>query len=230
MPLIACKEELSIKLMDVLRKTKNQSSVKDITWNIVSAWNEVCHDFGIDPYEFNDEQLNNITNQAIKLESNTVFWEAIEPLLKPQQCELNKERKWLSDFIFHTNKSVSYHKRAWDDMADNDTVRVRPFIRYINSDLCNNKSHKEWNNVILSWDDPWWDTHLPPNGWMCGCGFVSVSKRNIDKLRENKETIILKAPRIEYYECFDKRTGKTVKTPNGIDPGWDFNISKVWDI
>jgi len=90
--------------------------------------------------------------------------------------------------------------------------------------------HIAWHNTVLPADDPWWDTHYPPNGWGCKCGVVSLSERQARRLEERaKDTahpVKRSAPPAEYYEWTDK-AGKTHRIPKGIDPGWDYNVGKT---
>lgn len=50
-----------------------------------------------------------------------------------------------------------------DDLVSYETVgddRVRP-------------EHKAWDDITRPASDPWWDTHYPPNGWLCRCTAVA---------------------------------------------------------
>jgi len=90
--------------------------------------------------------------------------------------------------------------------------------------------HVAWHNTVLPADDPWWDTHYPPNGWGCKCGVVSLSERQVERLVERAKNtahpVKRSAPPAEYYEWTDK-AGKTHRIPKGIDPGWDYNVGKT---
>jgi SPP1 gp7 family putative phage head morphogenesis protein len=47
--------------------------------------------------------------------------------------------------------------------------------------------HKSYNGITLPADDPWWEKHLPPNGWSCRCRTRKVAKGTkqtpVEKLR-----------------------------------------------
>ena len=73
---------------------------------------------------------------------------------------------WRTAVIFNTNISVAYSAGHWKQMTDPDVVKARPFLRYVGSSSAEPRTeHMEWYNTVLPADDPWWDTHYPPNGW-----------------------------------------------------------------
>ena len=39
--------------------------------------------------------------------------------------------------------------------------------------------HSAWHDTILRWDDPWWETHYPPNGWRCRCLVQQLSDEDL---------------------------------------------------
>jgi SPP1 gp7 family putative phage head morphogenesis protein len=80
--------------------------------------------------------------------------------------------------IYRTNLSTSYSagryktqraaapRRPWWIYRTAGDVNVRP-------------SHDALRNTILRYDDPFWDTHYPPNDWGCRCGVDSLSDREL---------------------------------------------------
>ncbi|MCP1217121.1 phage minor head protein [Acetobacter orientalis] len=38
-----------------------------------------------------------------------------------------------------------------------------------------------WDGMILPANDPWWNTHYPPNGWQCHCTVEPVSRRDLKR-------------------------------------------------
>lgn len=144
-------------------------------------------------------------------------------------------RGWRTAVIFNTNVSVAYHAGHWKQMTDPDVLKVRPYLRYVPSSAAEPRSeHMKWYNLVLPADDPFWNTHYPPNDWGCKCGVVGVSERELSRLKKEEaktaHPIKTKAPKQEYYEWTSPTTGKTHKIPRGIGPGWDYNPGKAaWD-
>jgi uncharacterized protein with gpF-like domain len=77
-------------------------------------------------------------------------------------------RGWRTSVIFETNLSTAYAAGHWKQMTDPDVLKVRPYLRYVPStSVVPRVEHMAWYNTVLPADDPWWDTHYPPNGWGC---------------------------------------------------------------
>lgn len=135
---------------------------------------------------------------------------------------------WRTAVIFDTNLGVAYSAGHYKQMTDPDVLKVRPYFRYVPSSSASPRDeHRQWYNLVLPADDPFWKTHWPPNDWGCKCGVVSVSKRELERLKKEEATgphpIDTKSPKIKTYEWEDKATGKVHKIPEGIGPGWAYN-------
>ena len=100
---------------------------------------------------------------------------------------------------------------------------MRPYFLYrLGPSQEHRTEHVQWNGLILPVDDPWWNTHYPPNGWGCKCHIRQISQRERDRLAKGGR-YRLSAPTIEEREWINKRTGEITRVPNGIDPGWNIN-------
>ena len=140
-------------------------------------------------------------------------------------------KAWRTAVIFNTNLSTAYAVGNYQQMMDPVVLKARPYLRYVRSSSANPRmEHQAWANTILPADDPWWDTHYPPNGWGCKCGVVNCSAREMEIITKEEakgpNPVKTKAPKIEYYDWLNKDTGKIYKIPKGIDPGWDYNVGK----
>ena len=65
--------------------------------------------------------------------------------------------------------------------------------------------HASWHDTVLPADDPWWQTHFPPNGWNCRCTVQSLNDRDLDRYGL---AVADKAPPIEMVE-------RIINTPDG---------------
>ena len=140
-------------------------------------------------------------------------------------------REWRTAVIFNTNLSVAYSRGHYQQSIDPAVKSVRPYFRYVPSYSANRREeHKKWYNIILPVDDPFWNTHYPPNGWGCKCGIVSHSKREVARLTKEEASgpfpVKQKAPKMEHYKWTNKKTGEIHNIPVGIDPGWDYHVGK----
>ncbi len=68
--------------------------------------------------------------------------------------------------IFRSNIQTAYQVGHYQGMSDPDVLRDRPNWRYVAvMDARTRPEHAAWHDTVLPADDPWWDTHYPPNGF-----------------------------------------------------------------
>ncbi len=102
------------------------------------------------------------------------------------------ERGWRTRVIFETNMRTSYMAGRLKQMRDPDVLKLRPIWQYRHGETRLPKSprekHKAWHGLCLRHDDPFWDTHFPPNGWLCSCGVRTLSMRELKMLGKEAPT------------------------------------------
>jgi len=125
--------------------------------------------------------------------------------------------------IFQTNVNVAYQAGRYKQMTDPDVLSARPYFMYdAVNDSRTRPQHLGWDGLVLPADDPFWDTHYPPNGWGCRCSVVSVSPEEM----EAEDLTVSSRPGKETYEWVNPATGVVEDVPEGIDPGWAYNPGK----
>ncbi|SBW13042.1 Mu-like prophage FluMu F protein [uncultured Alphaproteobacteria bacterium] len=129
--------------------------------------------------------------------------------------------------IYDTNMRVSHAQGRWE--RTERLAARRPYLRYVATlDERTRASHRSWHGTVLRWDDPWWDTHYPPNGWRCRCSTVQLGEAD---LKRYGFTPTDPAPNDGPGRVWtNPRTGETQVVPPGIDPGWAHNPGRRPDI
>lgn len=175
------------------------------------------------------EGLREAVDQAISQGTTLAdFRKSFDSLVEKFGWAYKGSRGWRTQVIYQTNLSVAYARGHWQQMTNEHVRKVRPFLRYVPSSSANPRpDHARWGNLVLPWDHPFWDTHAPPNGWGCKCGLVSVSAREIERLKAQGINISTEAPEIQYYDWTNPRTEEVIQVPKGIDPGWAYNPGKM---
>lgn len=85
--------------------------------------------------------------------------------------ESDARRAWRMRMIYQTNLRTSYMAGRWEEL------QKFPFLRYQHNTINNPRhEHQAWDGLVLASNDPWWDTHYPPNGWGCRCTVTGVGK------------------------------------------------------
>lgn len=103
------------------------------------------------------------------------------------------------------------------------TKRALPYFLYqLGPSEVHREEHSKLEGTILPVDDPFWDVYYPPNGWGCKCHLRQITKREADRRGGVSET-----PEVEMVEWVNKRTGKTERIPEGVDPAWATNPGKA---
>lgn len=109
--------------------------------------------------------------------------------------------------IYRTNLQGAYARgrcRQHDVIAER-----RPWLLYSAvNDSRTRPAHAAMDGTLLHRDDPWWQTHRPPNGYQCRCTAIAVSNAEAERRGAPK------APKP------DEQTGDTPAP----DPGWDYDV------
>lgn len=131
------------------------------------------------------------------------FRKQFDKIVEQYGWAYNGERRWRTRVIYGTNMRVSYAAGRLVQLRDPELRKLAPFWMYRHSGAEHPRlQHKAWDKLCLPADDPWFQTHYPPNGWGCGCRVLAVSARDI------------------------ARMGGRIEIPpegtDGIDEGWDY--------
>lgn len=133
---------------------------------------------------------------------------------------------WRARIIFETNLGMAYSAGRYQQMTEPETLAAFPYWQYVHSgSLHPRPHHKAWDGTLLRADDPWWDSHYPPNGWRCGCRVRPVSARGMARMgRTGPDS----APVIDTRQWVNPHTGEVLHVPVGIDPGFGYNPGREW--
>ena len=123
--------------------------------------------------------------------------------------------------IFDTNLRMAHARGRWERIEA--LKEDLPWLRYVATlDSRTRDDHRRWHGVILRVDDPWWQSHYPPNGWRCRCAVQQLSES--EARRRGGRT---PPPKEGTREWTNARTGETIRVPVGIDPGFERNVGTL---
>lgn len=148
------------------------------------------------------------------------WWGAVRnaALTGTDQAIIVNERRLRT--IYDTNTRMSLAAGHWQRIQRQKGEF--PYLRYLPSTSEHKRPlHKLWYGVTLPVDDPWWQTHFPPNGWGCKCHFEQVSEA---RMRRKGWTV---TPKDQIADGPPRRFvpagGEPVMVPADIDPGFAYN-------
>lgn len=127
---------------------------------------------------------------------------------------------WRTKVIYETNLRTSYAAGRYAQLTDPDFLAARPYWRYVHSDSVMHPRplHQAWHGKVIRADDPWWQTHYPPNGWGCKCRVHALAPDQLGKYGKD-------APDAAPHDgdtTWTDRNGNAITVPRGIDPGWAY--------
>lgn len=152
------------------------------------------------------------------------FRQQFDDLVAKHGWDFKGGRNWRTRVIYDTNLRTAHMAGRWKQIQR--MKERRPFMQYMTAgDERVRPEHRVWNKLVLSVDDDFWNTHYPPNGWGCRCAARSLSLRQITR----EKLDIGQAPAVKRTDRINTRTGEIFEgVPEGIDPGWDYNVGKAW--
>ena len=113
----------------------------------------------------------------------------------------------------------------------------RPYWMY---DAINDRrtraAHAALDNKVYRHDDPFWDTHYPPNGFNCRCRVRALTAQEVQARGLAVSDSRGKLHRVQQHVGVDKRTGEIITRPGmelrdghirmAPDAGWSYNPGK----
>jgi SPP1 gp7 family putative phage head morphogenesis protein len=149
----------------------------------------------------------------------TEFRKAFDKTIKKHGWNYKGKRGWRTRVIYGTNLRTAHAAGKWHKIQE--TKKERPYLQYITvGDERTRDEHTAWNGTVLKADDPFWNTHYPPNGWGCRCTVRTLNKSQAKKMG------ISAAPEIKKEQRIDRKTGEVYQGIDGIDTGWDYNVGR----
>jgi len=102
---------------------------------------------------------------------------------------------------YQTSKSSAQMARKWQEAQKRK--HLYPNLKYLTvHDSHVREEHAKLHGIVRPIDDPWWDTHYPPNGWRCRCSAQSTRDAVTPKD---------KIPHVPVHKHFRHNVGKTGK-------------------
>ena len=133
-------------------------------------------------------------------------------------------RNWRSRVIYDTNLSTSYAAGRFEQL------QAAPFWQYEHADWVTHPrhQHKAWDGLVLARDDPFWQSHFPPNGWGCKCSVRGLWARDLKRLGKEGPD---EAPAVRLVEREVGQNSpngpRVVLVPEGIDPGFAYTPGRA---
>ncbi len=149
------------------------------------------------------------------------------------ESQLGSDRRLRT--IYGTNLRSAYQKGVYDRTMEST---AHPYLMYrIGPSRKHRDQHEAWDGLILPKDDPFWNTHFPPNGYGCKCFATAVSEarkaryqkagipvpKRADGTGGGTLTVKTSAPKTVYKQFYNERKGSIEHIPKGITPGFGWN-------
>jgi len=141
--------------------------------------------------------------------------------------------------IYDTNARSAYQYQRWEH---SQASPLHPYLLYrVGPSVHHRKEHLAWDGLILPKDDPWWNTHFPPNGWGCKCWTQALTKERKEQLEKTglkhpptldgkpgyTSPVKTTAPKTTYTTFVNVRKGTVEYVPVGVDPAFNWNVGKA---
>ncbi|KAF0145098.1 MAG: BcepMu30 [Nitrospirae bacterium] len=141
---------------------------------------------------------------------------------------------WRMKTIYEVNMQTALNVGRYKfDIANVDN---RPYWMYVAlRDSKTRPAHAALNGKVFRYDDPFWNSFYPPNGFRCRCRVRAVSRQDIKEYGLDIESSEGRMDKVEM--LVSKKTGELVEVARYTDPftgykispdvGWDYNPGKA---
>lgn len=125
--------------------------------------------------------------------------------------------------VLETNVRVARGAGQWQRIERRK--RAQPLLRYrLGASERHRPDHAALDGLIFPVDHDFWDMWMPSNGYNCKCWVEQLTQARGEDLGYDGADPPEWA--MELLDYTNPRTGRTVRAPRGIDPGFAFNPGK----
>ena len=135
--------------------------------------------------------------------------------------------------IYRTNMQAAYNAGQYQTyMADVDN---RPYWQYdAVGDERTRAAHSAMDGLVYRYDDPFWTTFYPPNGYRCRCRVMALSERDVERsglaVSQSGEHNLVETQKV-YNRKGDTYPTIAYKAPDGklhtTDKGFAYNVGRM---
>ncbi|GAB6035862.1 phage minor head protein [Fundidesulfovibrio butyratiphilus] len=139
---------------------------------------------------------------------------------------------WRLKTIFETNMATAYAASRYQEQIEN--AEDQPYWTYVAvMDARTRPAHAALNGKTLRYDDPFWSSFYPPNGWNCRCRVRALSGERVERKGIKVESSKGRVTHEDVPVSRDGRTARMAIYNDGdvrmqTDPGWAYNPGKGW--
>lgn len=210
-----------------------EENLKELTKGVAEGWGVALKDIPKERLKF--KTLDSLVNNVDSFSAAKTFHQVADmEFLKVDKAgniipfsKFKKEagtvfntynRNWLKT-EFNTSKSQSQSAAQWSRIQAQKTDL--PLLQYQTSgDERVRDEHVLWDNIIRPVGDPFWDSHMPPNGYRCRCEIIQLSSGKVSSIKSIPKN---SAP------LFSDNVGKTGQVFNEDEHPFFDGLSKNFD-
>lgn len=149
-----------------------------------------------------------------------------------QRVELGSP--WRLKTIYQTNMQTAFMAGRYQEFVAN--AARRPYWQYIAvMDDKTRPSHRSLHQAVFRWDDPFWKSFYPPNGFNCRCRVRALSERDLQRfgLKVRDSTRQLGERWVVEQSSGVTMPVATYRGPGmaravSPDMGWSYNPGEAW--
>ena len=151
-----------------------------------------------------------------------------------EEIKIQLGSPWRLKTIYRINIQTAYMAGRYKEQIYN--IENRPYFQYVAvMDRRTRPSHAQLNGRIFRYDDEFWNSFYPPNGWGCRCRVRALSGTNIKDRKLGVDSS--KGQLSSKMEVISKKTGELKAVAVYTDPltghkispdaGWSYNPAKI---
>uniref|UniRef100_A0A6H1ZD07 Putative capsid morphogenesis protein n=1 Tax=viral metagenome TaxID=1070528 RepID=A0A6H1ZD07_9ZZZZ len=119
--------------------------------------------------------------------------------------------------IYDTNLRTAHSEGQWQRIQDRKAAF--PYLQYDGGNSENPRlQHSAWDGLVLSVDDPFWQSHMPIKEWGCKCRVIPMTAGQLQ--RQGMQ--VSESPKVPSVPFVNKRTGEVQQIPKGVHPAFHY--------